>query len=269
MPRIRTLKPEALQHRKVGRLSDRAFRLWIALITQADDEGRLAWDAAQFRALVWGFHDRMKLDQVLQALEEIRTPGLCRLYRVGGQLYLDLPSWRDHQSIDRPTRSKIPPYQEECAVSSNPRRGLIEDSSRTREGSEGSEGTCTPMSDRTAGQATATGSAPRGPKASGPSRVAACESFEQFWAEWPPSRRVGKADALKAWRALNPTEELRTAILAALRHQKQLSAWQREDGRYIPHPHRWLLKRRWEDAAESQVDPDPYAKFPRVSEETT
>src|SRR6266478_4836569 len=56
-PRIRSLKPEALQHRKVGRLSDRSFRLWLGLITQADDEGRMIWDPAQFRLLVFGYQE--------------------------------------------------------------------------------------------------------------------------------------------------------------------------------------------------------------------
>ena len=72
--------------------------------------------------------------------------------------------------------------------------------------------------------------------------------FDDFWEAWPPHRRIKKADAVKAWRALTPTPALCQAILAALEAQKQQPEWQREGGRYIPHPHRWLGKRRWEDA---------------------
>ena len=76
MPRIRTIKPEALQHRKVGPLSDRAFRVWIVLITQADDEGRLVCEASQVR--VWGFsyHRNISDDEVEVAIQEVATPGL-------------------------------------------------------------------------------------------------------------------------------------------------------------------------------------------------
>ena len=78
-----------------------------------------------------------------------------------------------------------------------------------------------------------------------PSLVSA---FEDFWRAWPETRRVNKADAVKAWRALDPDPSLRQIILAAVTAQKQGAEWQREGGKYIPHPHRWLGKRRWEDA---------------------
>src|SRR4029453_19194237 len=140
MPRIRTLKPEALQHRKVGRLSDAAFRLWVGLVTQADDEGRLAFDAHQFRVLVWGYHlDRTSHD-VDNALEEISKLGLCRIYAVGDSLYVDLPSWRDHQKIDRPRPSILPKYSTKDQDSPKARRFFDEPSASTRRGPEGSEG---------------------------------------------------------------------------------------------------------------------------------
>ena len=41
MPRIRTLKPEHRQHRKVGALDHVSYRLWVGMILEADDEGRL------------------------------------------------------------------------------------------------------------------------------------------------------------------------------------------------------------------------------------
>jgi hypothetical protein len=76
------------------------------------------------------------------------------------------------------------------------------------------------------------------------------DGFAEFWEAYPPHRRVAKADAVKAWCTLKPDPTLRQTILAALAAQKQRPDWQphHEGGKYIPHPHRWLGKRRWEDA---------------------
>lgn len=72
--------------------------------------------------------------------------------------------------------------------------------------------------------------------------------FLEFWETWPETRRIEKADALKAWVDLAPDSALRQVILAAVKARKQSADWQREHGRYIPYPGRWLKKRRWEDA---------------------
>lgn len=109
MPRIRTLKPEALQHRKVGRLSDRAFRLWIACLTQADDHGRLLIDVEQLRVLTWGYHPGVRLPAVRGALAEIAGAGLIRLWDgPDGQRYACFPSWGDHQRVQHPSPSTLP-----------------------------------------------------------------------------------------------------------------------------------------------------------------
>ena len=88
-PRIRSLKPEAFQHRKVGRLSDRAFRLWVGMLCQADDHGRLVADIDQLRVLIFGYQDGVKGKHVQQALEEVGEGGLVRLYRIDGLQYAD------------------------------------------------------------------------------------------------------------------------------------------------------------------------------------
>lgn len=108
MPRIRTIKPEALQHRKVGRLSDRAFRLWIAMLTQADDHGRFIADTEQLRVVAFAYHPPIKGAQVEAALDEVASSGLVRLYVVDGVRYGDFPSWHEHQKVSHPMDSKLP-----------------------------------------------------------------------------------------------------------------------------------------------------------------
>lgn len=135
MARIRTLKPEAPQHRKVGRLSIHARWLWATMITQADDEGRLVADTGQLRAWAFAYDVEITLEQVDLWLHEIAQTHLVRLYCVRAVRYAYFPSWKDHQKIDRPTLSKLPiPPQ---LRSTRSRRGKSEPSSSPRHGSEG------------------------------------------------------------------------------------------------------------------------------------
>jgi hypothetical protein len=158
MPRIRSLKPEALQHRKVGRLSDRAFRLWIAMLTQADDEGRFVADPSWLKSVAWSYHPTVTREDVMTALEEIMRERLVVFYSVSDRgptiqkswsnhekrvFFGFFPSWTDHQRIDRPTPSRYPSPQKHSKdtsqKSTSPRRDIVESSTSPRRGSEGSD----------------------------------------------------------------------------------------------------------------------------------
>lgn len=134
MPRIRTLKPEAPQHRKIGRLSIHARWLWVVMITQADDQGRLVADAQQLRLWAFGYDLEVTNEAVDLWLEEVAKTGLVRLYTVKHVRYCVFDSWRDHQRIDRPTPSKLP--DPPVLRSTSARRVLAEPSTNAREGSE-------------------------------------------------------------------------------------------------------------------------------------
>ena len=71
------------------------------------------------------------------------------------------------------------------------------------------------------------------------------KEFEEFWREYP--RKVGKGKCLGLWKHLHPSEVLQKTILSALRQQKESLAWQREHGKFIPHPSTWLIQKRWQD----------------------
>lgn len=70
------------------------------------------------------------------------------------------------------------------------------------------------------------------------------DSFATFWLQYP--KKVAKPQALKAWRKQKP--DLATC-LAALSAAKASDDWQKDKGRFIPHPATWLNGRRWEDEA--------------------
>lgn len=69
--------------------------------------------------------------------------------------------------------------------------------------------------------------------------------FYQFWNSYP--RKTAKSVALKAWLKLNPGEDLIITLMAALEVHKKNPDWEKEDGKFIPHPATWLNQKRWED----------------------
>lgn len=90
------------------------------------------------------------------------------------------------------------------------------------------------------------------PKPAAPATPALSEDFEKFWKLYP--RKEAKAEAVKAWRKVNPADV--AAIHAALPIHAQSVGWQKEDGRFIPLPASWLNARRWEDELKTAVRSD-------------
>lgn len=69
------------------------------------------------------------------------------------------------------------------------------------------------------------------------------DAFAEFWNAYP--RHKDKQAALKAWKKINPSDELAKQIIAAVETQKSWRQWQDTD--YIPYPSTWLNGKRWED----------------------
>lgn len=68
--------------------------------------------------------------------------------------------------------------------------------------------------------------------------------FEEFWQAYP--RRVGKADAIKAWKK-HKCAAITPKILTSIRALKISPDWTREAGQFIPHPATWLNREGWHD----------------------
>lgn len=105
------MKPEIHQDEAVGELSDAAFRLFIGLITQADDVGRLKGDPRLLSAQVWPYHPKTA-EEIETWLAELDRAGLIQRYGHAGRPFICLPSWAEHQRIDNAKRSKIPSPEE-------------------------------------------------------------------------------------------------------------------------------------------------------------
>lgn len=68
------------------------------------------------------------------------------------------------------------------------------------------------------------------------------ESFGLFWTAYP--RKVGKANAWRAWIKFSPDIKI---VLDALAWQTKQEQWTRDNGQYIPHPATYINGHRWDD----------------------
>jgi hypothetical protein len=120
MPRIRTIKPEFPQSESMGRVSREARLLFILLWTICDDAGRTRAASRMLASLLYPYDDdaAKRIDGWLKELE--RENCVVR-YKVDGSTYLQICNWLNHQKIDKPSGSKIPPFANIREDSPNPR----------------------------------------------------------------------------------------------------------------------------------------------------
>nr|WP_320050745.1 hypothetical protein [uncultured Desulfuromonas sp.] len=69
--------------------------------------------------------------------------------------------------------------------------------------------------------------------------------FDEFWTLYP--RKVSKKAAQTAWKKLQPDEPLFKVIISGLEKHILSDQWQKDEGRFIPHPATWLNQERWND----------------------
>ncbi len=115
MARIRSIKPEFPQSESIGRLSRDARLLFIQIWTLVDDDGRARAASRMLASLLYPYDD--DAPKLIDGwLAELEREGMVRLYEVDGSRYLDIPNWRKHQKIDRPSDSRLPEYREASPI---------------------------------------------------------------------------------------------------------------------------------------------------------
>lgn len=108
--RIRSLKPEAFQSETLSEVSIAAERTFFGLSTYADDRGRAVDKPAVINGALWPLrpeHTTADLDADLDALA--RAGLVCRYDGCDGRRYVHMVTWDEHQRVDRPSKSRIPP----------------------------------------------------------------------------------------------------------------------------------------------------------------
>lgn len=103
----RIIKESICTSEKIASLTDFEFRLWIGLITQADDAGRGDARPAIIKGRVFPLRDRVTAKDIDVAVHGLAAKGCVSLYTVGGKPYFWFPTWSEHQRI-RDVKPKYP-----------------------------------------------------------------------------------------------------------------------------------------------------------------
>ena len=232
MGRIRTLKPEFPQSESLGSVSRDARLLFLSLMTIADDEGRARGASRMLASLLFPYDDDAPalIEGWLQELERIDC--IAR-YRAAGSTYLKVTNWLKHQKIDKPSASKLPPFDPSSRIISNPR-----------------EEATTDLGPRTLDQEVSVASQPHPAGAGRKQRSSRdLEGFAAWYELYP--RHKGRGAAEKAWPKAVRLAVGTGALLDALR--RQLPGLLAKERDLRPHPASWLNGKRWLDEVAEPV----------------
>lgn len=111
----RIIKETICTSEKIAALTDFEFRLWVGLITQADDAGRGDARPAIIKGHVFPLRDQVTVKAISAGLHALATVRLVSLYTVGGKPIYWLPGWSEHQRI-RDCKPKYPAPEEADGV---------------------------------------------------------------------------------------------------------------------------------------------------------
>lgn len=108
MARIRSVKPELCTSETMALVSAEAERTFVRLWTHCDDEGRAKDHPKLLKASLFPLHDDVTTEDVDRHLAELASHGLIVRYSVGGERFLSVPSWSEHQKPQKKQTSKLP-----------------------------------------------------------------------------------------------------------------------------------------------------------------
>lgn len=119
MARIRSIKPETWTSSDFIRLSNVGRLLFIGLISNADDYGRLHANPEHLAHLICA--QGTELDEVKQQLRQMAKQGMIVSYRDAGKPSIAIANWAAHQRVDHPKDSTIAPPRENSRTDAKPR----------------------------------------------------------------------------------------------------------------------------------------------------
>jgi hypothetical protein len=246
-------------------LSDGAFRLWAHGLCWSKEHLTDGFIPAVTLPLL-----HPKAARVLPELLRTLVPGKGPLWHEadGGYTIHDYEQWQE-------TKGRVQERRQQWRDRKNKQRNHISEQLATlRELQAGhvrdkdDESRVTPAYSPSDGSGGGRGRGNRSPKP--PSGADAL--FGRFWEAYP--RHTGKANAEKAWRKIDPDEDLIDTMLAALAWQRRQPSWTKDAGAFIPHPATWLNQRRWEDehpdgalngtSLDYDYDTAPIGQLPKV-----
>lgn len=215
----RIIKESICTSEELASISATAEVLFYRLIVKADDYGLYFGNPKIISGTCFPL-TTPKESKVLEWLDELCRVGLVARYTGDdGKPYIKIMTFDKHQQR-RATKSKFPQPQA-IDINCNQLQSIAPINENVNENvNENDNNTCAKAAQ-------------------------ADDGFNEFWSAYP--RKVGKKDAVKAWKKLKPDDALRKAILDGVGRWKQSDQWQRDNGQYIPYPATFLNGERWND----------------------
>lgn len=125
--RIRTIKPEFWRSDDIAALSIEDRLLFIGLWSYVDDSGvgedKLAAICADLFAPDMERDAPEVFARVQRGLTELSVRGLIIRYTVQGKRYIAIPTWKKHQRINRPSKSRFPGPEQADTPSEQAKQG--------------------------------------------------------------------------------------------------------------------------------------------------
>lgn len=112
MARIRTVKPEFWSSPDIDDMDPWARLLYVAMWNWADDHGRGTAELRELMGFAFPREHWMTLDVFRRLLGEIHRGFGVKFYKVRGRSYYLIPSWENHQKIDKRAHPKHPAPEE-------------------------------------------------------------------------------------------------------------------------------------------------------------
>ena len=109
MARQRMIWPEIWDSEQVADLTDFEFRIYIGLISHADDDGRLPANPVVLASKIFTMAAKENTPaKIRSAIERMEMLKLVAVYGGGDRAYVAHPKWTVWQRIEKPRKSKYP-----------------------------------------------------------------------------------------------------------------------------------------------------------------
>jgi len=268
----RILKSGICQNEKIEALSLFAETVFYRLIVNCDDYGRFSGDARVIKGMLFCLREGLPREEIEHALDELESVGLIFRYTVAKKPYLCLCGWEEHQKLRYRKEVYPSPAEADGAAeeeSTEAPLGIEHGELYVEEGQSPQESCCDEMPSNVAHTRINNNIIynfkeeekkseaeekkkedlflipPYPPKRGAKVAMGAEKDFERFWAAYP--RKERREAARRAFLRISPKGALLERMLSSVAAFKQSDQWQRDAGRYVPHPARWLRECRWEE----------------------
>jgi hypothetical protein len=239
------IKPDVRESEKVASWPIPVRYFWVLLWGYVDDHGKGKDNPLLVKSDCFPLDVDITGEVVDEWLWVLAESGVITRYENGGQKYLEVVNWAEHQKPQHPKPDVLPGHTADGSTRRERHEVVMKSSVEPHEvvtpelGRDGLE------SER---------------ELSTSEHVAVLDLFDSFWSLWP--RSEGKIPARKAWE--KATRKIDATLLLELA-RRYVEHPHRPPKQFVPHASTWLNESRWEDgeptAREADSKPSQSDKF--------